>query len=484
MWILVSQTFAPFVGGHICSTACKITFTHTLRVNNNNNNNNKVHPSANMDAEISGQLPKMTTSPPLTNFPIPRELRDTIYRLLLDNGSASDGMRYHFDNLNIFGVNKIIKKEAEELFYKRNQFVVVSHNIAPLTSTLLPIVPLLSTNKAKILKFQHCSVRIHIKRHASAVSNFCVSSSRPGLTWCLMLAEDLDVLAAILNIGLQAVQGDVIVISNTEGTMQLTARDTADCTPMSIHFRLFNTKHRVMDDEFQEKVLQKSLQGLLVAENMKVSFSSLGVAVNPALADRLRSIIGPQLVWVSARKWSLYAGMRKAKWALDNEVMDNHEDRALQGFQQVMTYAQWALAEQMGTYPSTASDSVEIALKVCMADYLVSIAFLALRLNNMPLFARSMSQSLAVIGDETVIRGLCWWTANGWSHLLGIYILHCEPPATAAAFTTRHFLASLTSKTEKVEAQNDLLLHDMRIMKERANLDKVNPPAIRTLHDA
>lgn len=234
----------------------------------------------------------MAMSPPITNFPVPRELRDAIYTLVLDNETASDGMRYHFD-LRIFGVNKVITTEAEEVFYKRNQFVVFSHNIGSLTSTLLPIVPLLPTNKAKILRFKHCSVRIHLKRYTSGV-DFC-PRSRPGSTWSLLLAEDLDVLAAILNIGLQTVQGNAIVIGNTEGTMQLTARDEPNRTPMSIQFRLFNTNHRVMDDEFQEKVLQKALQSLLVAENMRVSFSSLGVAINPALADRLRHIMGPQL---------------------------------------------------------------------------------------------------------------------------------------------------------------------------------------------
>lgn len=142
-----------------------------------------------------------------------------------------------------------------------------------------------------------------------------------------------------------------------------------------------------------------------------------------------------------------------------------------------MEYAQWALAEDAGTYPGTASDDVEIALKVCMVDILVSIAYLTLRTGDLHTFAMAVCASLTVIGhDRRVIRGLCWWTFQGWSHVLSIYFLHCEPPTRAPGFTVRNFLVEMR-KTPKDDNKGlgELLLYDMKVIKERANLDKVSP---------
>jgi hypothetical protein len=64
--------------------------------------------------------------PARRTFPLPQELRDNIFRYLLDGREVKDGMFYRFSTA-ILAVNKTIAQEAEKYLREHNIFVSVHY---------------------------------------------------------------------------------------------------------------------------------------------------------------------------------------------------------------------------------------------------------------------------------------------------------------------------------------------------------------------
>ncbi|KAI5357927.1 hypothetical protein Slin15195_G062550 [Septoria linicola] len=85
--------------------------------------------------ELLKTTPEEPAGPPLSNFPLPRELRDGIYQYLLAGDyvraerkpmrPAPDFRAFSF-HTNILAMNKEIHREASELLAKRNIFVGIT----------------------------------------------------------------------------------------------------------------------------------------------------------------------------------------------------------------------------------------------------------------------------------------------------------------------------------------------------------------------
>lgn len=130
-------------------------------------------------ASIMATVPEVATRHhPLRNFPLPRELRDQIYRYLLKSSDLPDVTRRERKNSNcrlynarsykywagILRVNKTIGHEAREILYGDNTFMTVSTQHRPLLLELKCLQhPSVLISEPQMLRFRHSSMHVDIK---------------------------------------------------------------------------------------------------------------------------------------------------------------------------------------------------------------------------------------------------------------------------------------------------------------------------------
>jgi hypothetical protein len=304
--------------------------------------------------------------PKLPNCPLPRELCDKIYGYLLDseytrirrtydNEEHKSAIRdnrtgpraYHF-HTNVLAVNHTIHKEAEELMYKRNIFIVISYQWQALNKSRggLFWVPVVSNTHAA--RMQHHSIRVHVSpgtyvtRAARALSGTAV----PVRSY-ILLARDIDAFCSTLQSSVASANAPSIRISGQPSsgiTLQSIHTDRQGRAGKSTQFKcdFRRTKYPSISDLSQQNILTSLAS--IIGPSQRMVFTG-DIRKDSRIEDRKR-IMSPTLVCPPAVLWSIFKFWIKAKDVADASI--DHDDLRLVLLQYM--YIEYTINELVKTH--------------------------------------------------------------------------------------------------------------------------------------
>jgi hypothetical protein len=281
----------------------------------------------------------------LPNFPLPRELRDMIYEYLLDgdytriqrtcyevnqqqnlDGNRTGPKAYHF-HTNILAVNHAIHKEAEEVLYKRNTFVVVSYQWPSFGKERGGTywVPIVSNEHVARMKLH--SLRIHV----SSGSQTQEGASAPVESY-IILARDVKAFCVSMHARVWDLNGAAVTINQVPETPTYTTTEVGIAgvsldhvvnPPSRMRCQLRDTKYRTMDRALQNDMLAPL--ATVIGLSQKVVFT--GAICDSQQIDFLKRRMGPSLVCMHAVQWHAFEECAIAKEVADAAL--EHDDLEL-----------------------------------------------------------------------------------------------------------------------------------------------------------
>jgi hypothetical protein len=236
------------------------------------------------------------------NFPIPPELRNHIYSYLLDakytrvDRSRVGDRAYKF-HTQILGVNRQIHDEAEEYLYKKNVFIVVSHQFSEDNfKTMISAAPCVAELHG--VEFKHRLLDVHL-------SDLPYGHPRqfkiPKSTW-LFLSTDLEDYSLFASLFLSdRFRRAPLLILRSGGELVDRFHDSQGRQRSLDHLRLEFYKHRY-------RKVTCELQGSLLASLRLLDCPSLLVAIrgevlDPNLTRDLEFSMGTNLACGTAVPW-------------------------------------------------------------------------------------------------------------------------------------------------------------------------------------
>jgi hypothetical protein len=440
----------------------------------------------------SNTSPNATTKMRLSSLPLPRELRDMIYGYLLDgdhtriqrtcyqvnqqqslDGNRTGPKAYHF-HTNILAVNHEIHKEAEELLYKRNTFVVISYRWPSFGEERGGTywVPIVSNEHVDRMKLH--SLRIH----ASPGSLAKAGANTPVESY-IILARDMKAFCASMHARLEDTNGVAITVNHLPNmNTELSIAGISEFPPFErltpssrMSCQLRDTKYRPMDRALQNYMLAPL--ATVISMSQKVMFT--GSICDSQQISFLKKRMGPTLISPNAIQWHTLAECIVAKEVADAAL--EHEDLEL-----VVQYYRMIASRSMSTKfgplvnPHEKHLLMEImpfcqmiqALDTFTVEIMLILACGELKLGNMARFLRACDHvdnllDFARIGTDVVYAALTQGIIDRRQSVIRYRYLyepdrrrHVEPHGTAAEFCKDVFMNG--------EKGGPLMAHDYQIL--------------------
>jgi len=234
-----------------------------------------------------------------------------------DDEDRSGSQAYQF-HTNILGVNHTIRKEAEELLYKRNIFVVLSYEYFRLGIEHggLFWLPIVSKNHGPKMKKHSVRIRVSPGSAGHRGAGFKGNTSMQSV---IFLARDLDVFCLIMaTAGASCTQTNLTVLlsKNGAGGAMLgfpEASNIPNLAAPQFECELRNTEYRQFDGATQRQMLAPMAR--ILAPSQRVSFR--GVVCDFQEVDRMKEVMSPTLNCLPASKWALFEALSLAKDVAD-----------------------------------------------------------------------------------------------------------------------------------------------------------------------
>jgi hypothetical protein len=280
----------------------------------------------------------------LSNFPLPRELRDNIYSYLLDGDYTRlkrtvDKIKgkiktefdrivrgenaYHF-HTNILAVNRAIHEEAEELLYKRNIFIVLSYQWPGVLDMTGGWFWLMTVSKKHVAKMTRHSLRIHTTPGANHLAELSRKTGQKApVESCIILARDLEAFCLTFLIPASSTSGPAITVTTSPAgvvDIRTSTFDDRKAESMQLRCDLRDSKYRPMSAALQRSLLAPL--AAIMAPCQRVVFT--GEVLDVPQTESLKRTMAPSLKCQSAVFWAYFEALTLAKQFAD--VGTDHDD--------------------------------------------------------------------------------------------------------------------------------------------------------------
>ena len=324
---------------------------------------------------------------------------------------------------NILAVNRTIHDEAEELMYKRNTFVVISHQSMALRQVFggLLWVPMVSKEHTGRMKLH--SLRIHLAVDKAGLPV-------PPMQSFIILAEGLEPFSCAARVTTAEVgdPGPAVTVKFQSGTSVIglneSARNGKKVGPSKILCDLRETKFRPMDERLQHRLLTPFAS--IISSSQRTVFK--GAICNPQEIEHLKQVMSPTIFCAEASLlWELETCM------LAKEVADaarHHDSLEYVMALQILTYRRLStLVSETGIVLWAQSNFPKGLewIETFLLEVLMNIACAHLKLNNVENFCFwlrethiPMDKLTARLDSQTAVpSGIRAYYASLilWSHL-------------------------------------------------------------------
>ncbi|KAJ9648161.1 hypothetical protein H2199_001939 [Coniosporium tulheliwenetii] len=247
---------------------------------------------------------------PIENFPIPRELRDIIYALLLEarlNRHKNPKPHYHLSPA-ILRVNRTICEEAREVLYKANTLIIVSYRMHVWDSDPAFLqLPIIASSKLGTIK-DH-TMRLHLQsRSVACFCGSCQSDGHAALKSFLIVAEDFPAVCRLLRVYNFHVPGNANMITSARNERPLRWEKLKGSAKMLVKVGFQQTSYGAPSLELQKALLNQLRSAVGISHKV-----SIAGAVDPLLAAECSQAMMPKVVMAYAMGWDLYSLMRSMK---------------------------------------------------------------------------------------------------------------------------------------------------------------------------
>lgn len=384
------------------------------------------------------------------NFPLPRELRDEIYKYLLDGKYARVRRAQRYDrayrfHTNILAVNREIHNESEEYLHEKNAFVVVHCTYLGHLTPWLPFVALGPT------KTKYNSLEISYVQGQS--------SDQPKLevTSCLLLESDLDIYCAytVTFAAFQSAHFSPIVCA--KGIMM----STAGAASGHRNFVADSLRLTLGNNPFCKEPAEH--QRALVARFRNISGFHIRVEINGYLGkdDELKNLkcfMSTDIVCSTALVWRVLQSMVDLKGKADALIQLTELDPAMFSY---------GLISNMSREAARLAQSFQLEEEITTAMFQLSFDA-ALSLAHLQLKMRDLLEFVLTVKDITSLFGA---RCQHISRTLHYHVYHMNLLAVVAALEIRRppselmYLGAIGTCVKNLRPEpDDYKLHDMSIL--------------------
>lgn len=243
------------------------------------------------------------------NFPLPIELRETIYDSFMgvkhdpldEDWSEAPSRRFHIE---ILQINKTIRNEAGSYLYRTHQFTRLDYFLPNFDSMMLaynvPIVNQPELEPSFINYALHIGARVQSFEDGEALMQRDVQYSA-GTVW--ILASDLPALSEMLRAVALTASAEFVLIDTPRGHKIDPYRHSGALGyRLKLEITAYPTKRGAqLSDEAQLAILQ-DLRIIKGVDDTKFH----GFAASEAVETRMKAVVrdmAPSLVWFHAREW-------------------------------------------------------------------------------------------------------------------------------------------------------------------------------------
>lgn len=338
------------------------------------------------------------------------DIRITRYR---DSGLVA----YKFHTA-ILAVNSTIRKEAEELMYKRNVFVVLSYqwpsqSLCGAFGGML-LVPVVSTKHVN--RMQLHSLRIHHSFGPSQTPNTPVKS-------CIMLAKDLDAFSCATRAATERHQGPAVKLKFLSGFLTLEFSDVEYAKGAGkILFDLRNTGYRSMDETLQHFLLEPLASMTCLGQRVVVK----GAICNAHETAHLKQLMSPGLVSNEATFLSFVQTLMKLKDIANSYVGHDELDFVVIMYEFIaQRYAAAMMERHMVSWAMATCPTLLEALDMLGWETSINIACAKLRMQELDDFGSWVNAACHIFGYLRKDRlGPEWVLPPGiidYHHIIGVW---------------------------------------------------------------
>jgi hypothetical protein len=375
---------------------------------------NSPHPSSMATDRLTADLSTTDIGASLSNFPIPRELRDMIYTYLLDGDYTRVPRRYdpisEQQNLehnqpgpkayqfhtNILAVNHEIHDEAEELLYKTNTFVVVSYRWPSFGKVRGGLLWVPTVSKQHVYRMKLHSLHIHVNPGPVALQAAVrrTNASVPVESY-VILAGNIKAFCATMQVPDLSHSGAAILAMtepNIEHVLSLAGLNDEDRfhQPSNMICQLRDTRYRSMNRTLQDYLL--SPLASVISMSQEVSFG--GAVCNKEQVEHLRRVMGPSLVCQNAIFWSIYEECKLAKEVADATVEHDDLGFTIRLYRAILSKFHTKLLNFTAGVRATLlaisrDDEILKAIDIFTVEFLITIALGELKLGHIDAFVES-----------------------------------------------------------------------------------------------
>ncbi|KAK5165298.1 uncharacterized protein LTR77_009396 [Saxophila tyrrhenica] len=270
------------------------------------------------ETSLESATERLAIRPKTVDFPLPREIRDFIYGLLLSGEKVQDEP-YHTRNQgsisrnrsaahtysfqpSVLQLNKTISREASEELRRSNCFVVVSYKWPGLEDLIHTCdVPIVTQDNSAVARFQHHSMRIHLRhRDISPKDTSCQTRS------FLLLLRDMPLFCRTIRWA--------SLDKSAAGRMVLNVKDPeSPVEELNVFYAQTSRNVFCTNVDFRSttrKPLSPTLEASLVRAVEDVRMPGQKVVVRGAInlsetTTHLRSTAGAPYVFITALAWDL-----------------------------------------------------------------------------------------------------------------------------------------------------------------------------------
>ncbi|KAJ9619636.1 hypothetical protein H2203_008417 [Taxawa tesnikishii (nom. ined.)] len=334
---------------------------------------------------------QLARAAPRENFPLPRELRDEIYKHVLSADAAT--RRRDFDlpgfftalesETNILQVNRTIRQETRNALYRANAFVIVSFN-GPAEVELLTLCGLAMIIGASPKYFKDHSMYLEIIVRGGWTERFSfvtVIQEVPRLLRFLQLKQYsfFDRLAWITSPDHSASLSFTTFELN-QGAQNSLGLGVAKRFRIRFGVQLRKTSLHKFDDAFQKRLLApfKHFSG----QDVKVRIASFPKSTNTStLVSTLCRSMMPTIAWPRAAAWDFLRTARAIKDSIDAEVSEQGDVWAAPRYNQVSQIIQCSAFFKRHVIPDDVDHDINFTdaimqLHILTLDSVISAVFL------------------------------------------------------------------------------------------------------------
>ncbi|EON61251.1 hypothetical protein W97_00464 [Coniosporium apollinis CBS 100218] len=384
----------------------------SLATSEDNFSSSSQHKSATRALDVSGEVQLRD------NFPIPRELRDIIYGLLLEarlNRHENPKPHYHLSPA-ILRVNRTLYEEAREVLYKANTLIIVSYrtHIWEDNPAFLQL-PIIASSKLGAIK-DH-TMRFHLEsRKLKCFCGMCGSDEKGPPKSFLIVAEDFPAVCRLLRVQNFRIAGNANMITSARNEKSLRWEKVKGSARLLVKVGFQQTSYGAPSLELQKSLLNQLRSAVGISHKV-----SIAGAVDPLLAAECSQAMMPKVVMAYAMGWDLYSLMRSLKDEADAHYMAERLTQAFALYETVAELTSTHIVPPYSTFADTCAckdwqtgidrlqwDSLIMACLVglrigCCPEQTMDFVMLALEISHgnprLPAYAYLLSTHLLAVAE-------------------------------------------------------------------------------------